>query len=227
MRIFYALLVSFCVWGPLIAQDVKFTHYNDNNGLSHNSIRHIVQDENGFLWFGTFAGLNRFDGYQFKSYVSSDKESSSILNDDITALEFNAKSNHLWIGTRGGLTLLETDTHTFRTYLPDSQKNTALPEREIRSVWVDKWERVWVGTRTQGLSILNVDTDSFERIEIQGFEYIKEIFEDSEGNIWIGSFETGGVAKVQLNSKARLFRLPNLNCPYLIQIRKILCQFHL
>ncbi|MFC4097367.1 hybrid sensor histidine kinase/response regulator transcription factor [Euzebyella saccharophila] len=213
MRIFYALLVSFCVWGPLIAQDVKFTHYNDNNGLSHNSIRHIVQDENGFLWFGTFAGLNRFDGYQFKSYVSSDKESSSILNDDITALEFNAKSNHLWIGTRGGLTLLETDTHTFRTYLPDSQKNTALPEREIRSVWVDKWERVWVGTRTQGLSILNVDTDSFERIEIQGFEYIKEIFEDSEGNIWIGSFETGGVAKVQLNSKGTIVQITKFELP--------------
>ena len=69
------------------SQSIKFTHYNDNNGLSHNSVRHIVQDKKGFLWFGTFAGLNRFDGYQFKNYLSTASGTNKLKNDDKIGLD--------------------------------------------------------------------------------------------------------------------------------------------
>ncbi|WP_281299316.1 hybrid sensor histidine kinase/response regulator [Flavobacterium limnophilum] len=189
------------------SQNIKFTHYNDNNGLSHNSVRHIVQDKKGFLWLGTFSGLNRFDGYQFKNYMSSSASANKLYNDDITALELDEESNNLWIGTRKGLTLFKLDTQVFTTFFSKKDDPNSLPEEEIRSVYVDKFKRVWVGTKTKGLYMFFLKENRFEKIPIRGFDYVKEIFEDKKGNIWIGSYEKGSVAKITMDSKGAIVRI--------------------
>ncbi|MGO4770490.1 two-component regulator propeller domain-containing protein [Flavobacterium sp. W22_SRS_FK3] len=198
------------------SQNIKFTHYNDNNGLSHNSVRHIVQDKKGFLWFGTFFGLNRFDGYQFRNYMSSSPGNNKLYNDDITALELDEASNHLWIGTRKGLTLFKMDTHVFVTFLPKKNDPNSLPEGEIRSVYVDKFKRVWVGTKNQGVYMLFLKENRFEKIPIKGFDYVKEIFEDKKGNIWVGSYDKGSVAKITLDNKGTIVKMNTytLSVPY-------------
>jgi len=198
------------------SQNIKFTHYNDNNGLSHNSVRHIVQDKKGFLWFGTFSGLNRFDGYQFKNYLRSSLGNNKLYNDDITALELDEASNHLWIGTRKGLTLFKIDTQSFVTFLPNKNDPNSLPEEEIRSVHVDPFKRVWVGTKTKGIYMFFLKENRFEKIPIKGFDYVKEIFEDKKGNIWVGSYDKGSVAKITLDTKGAIVRIKNytLSVPY-------------
>lgn len=180
-------------------QSLKFDHYNDNDGLSHNSIRHIVQDKHGFLWIGTFSGLNRFDGYEVKQYLSNSEGDNKINNDDITALEFDEESNNLWIGTREGLTLLNLNNQQFTTFLNDDGNPKSLPENEIRSVFVDSHKHVWVGTREQGLYRFYLDKKEFVKVDLPDFDYIKEIFEDSAGNIWIGSYNAASVAKIYLD----------------------------
>ncbi len=189
------------------SQNIKFTHYNDNNGLSHNSVRHIVQDKKGFLWLGTFSGLNRFDGYQFKNYMSTSASANKLYNDDITALELDEKSNNLWIGTRKGLTLFKLDTQVFTTFFSKKDDPNSLPEEEIRSVYVDKFKRVWVGTKTKGLYMFFLKENRFEKIPIKGFDYVKEIFEDKKGNIWIGSYEKRSVAKITMDTKGAIVRI--------------------
>ena len=181
-------------------QNIKFEHYNDNDGLSHNSVRHIVQDKHGFLWLGTFSGLSRFDGYQFKSFTTSSVGENKLYNDDITALVLDDSLNNLWIGTRKGLTLFKTDTHTFKTYLSDKNNPNSLPDEEVRSVYVDKLKRVWVGTKTKGVFLLYPEENRFEKVFIKGFNYIKEIFEDKKGHIWIGSYGTESIAKITLEN---------------------------
>lgn len=188
----------------LNAQNIKFEHYNDNSGLSHNSIRHIVQDNNGFLWLGTFSGLNRFDGYQFKPYLSSFSNGNSLNNDDITALEFDSDSNSLWIGTRNGLTRLDIETHNFETFLPEKNNPYSIGEHEIRSVLVDKMKSVWVGTKTKGLYRFYPEDKKFKKIPLEGFQYIKEIFEDKKGNIWIGSYEKKSIAKLTFDNNGEI-----------------------
>lgn len=204
--IFFLSILSFLSSN---SQNIKFEHYNDNGGLSHNSVRHIVQDKHGFLWLGTFSGLNRFDGYQFKTYLSSSPGDNKINNDDITALYLDETSNNLWIGTRKGLTLFKTDTHKFTTFLPDSNNPNSLPDEEIRSVYVDKFKRVWVGTKTKGCYIFFIDENRFEKIDIDGFDYVKAIFEDKKGNIWIGSYDTASVAKIVLNTNGEVSQVVN------------------
>lgn len=216
MRNVFCIFISIILFAAsLTAQDIKFEHYNDDSGLSHNAVRHIVQDKHGFLWLGTFAGLNRFDGYEFKSYLSSSTDKTKLHNDDITALELDEDSNSLWIGTRNGLSLFKTDTHTFSTYLPEKDNENSLPEGEIRSVYVDKFNRIWVGTKNSGLYILNSKTDTFKKVEIKNFNYIKAIVEDKNGDIWIGSYESGGVAKLTLGAEGEIIQknIYNLSIP--------------
>ncbi|WP_281226650.1 two-component regulator propeller domain-containing protein [Flavobacterium aquiphilum] len=191
------------------SQNIKFDHYNDNNGLSHNSVRHIVQDKKGFLWFGTFSGLNRFDGYQFKKYMSSSPSENRLHNDDITALELDKTSNDLWIGTRKGLTLYKLDTNEFTTFLPQANDPKSLPDEEIRAVHVDKFKRIWVGTKTKGVFMFFQNENRFEKVSIPGFEYVNEIFEDKNGGIWVGSYEKGSVAKITLDNKGEIVRINN------------------
>ncbi|KJD34721.1 histidine kinase [Tamlana nanhaiensis] len=196
------------------AQTLKFEHYNDKNGLSHNSVRHIVQDKQGFLWLGTFDGLNRFDGYQFKSYLSTNATNNRLYNDDITGLEYDETLNNLWIGTRKGLSLLKTNTHTFKTFLNNPEDPNSLPDDEVRSVFVDKFKRVWVGTKTAGVHLFYPEEERFEKIEIEGVAYVKDIFEDKSGNIWVGSFGKASVTKITMDAKGDFVEIK----PYTLKI---------
>lgn len=190
-----------------MGQNIKFEHYNENNGLSYNSVRHIVQDKKGFLWFGTFFGLNRFDGYQFKTYMSATIGKDKINNDDITALEYDKSTNDLWIGTRKGLTRFNIETNAYKVFLPQKNNSNSLPDEEIRAVHVDKFKRVWIGTKIAGLCVYDPQTDRFSRINLKGFDYIKDIVEDKKGAIWIGSYGTGAVAKIVLGSKGEIAKM--------------------
>ena len=198
-KLLLLLIWAASMWG-VKSQSIKFEHYNDDNGLSHNSVRHIVQDKNGFLWVGTFSGLNRFDGYEFKSYTSTGNRSNTIPNDDITALELDEEQNHLWIGTRNGLALFNMETHKFHTFQPNANNSKSLQDEEVRSVHVDRFKQVWVGTKNKGIFIYNSKENTFKKIELPGFNYIKEIIEDSNGHIWVGSYESAGVAKISLDN---------------------------
>lgn len=86
----------------LQAQPYYFKHYQVENGLSNNSIFSSIQDHNGFMWFGTKDGLNRFDGYSFKTYRHDDTDPKSLGSDKIHSL-LNDKNNLLWVGTDEGL----------------------------------------------------------------------------------------------------------------------------
>ncbi|MFB9057373.1 two-component regulator propeller domain-containing protein [Mariniflexile ostreae] len=199
-RFILSLYVVSCFLS-VYAQTVKFEHYNDKGGLSHNSVRHIVQDNHGFLWLGTFSGLNRFDGYEFKTYLSTSEEHYKIENDDITALELDQETNQLWIGTRKGVTLLNLNTYQFKTFLTETGNPNSLPDEEIRAIHIDKYKRVWVGTKEKGVFLFKVKENRFEKVPLEGFDYVKEIFEDSSGNIWIGSYGAVSVAKINIDPK--------------------------
>src|SRR5690606_23907558 len=57
-----------------------FKHYQTDDGLSHNSIGAVIQDKKGFIWIGTRGGLNRFDGYTFKTYKNKAHKFGNIGN---------------------------------------------------------------------------------------------------------------------------------------------------
>lgn len=106
-NILVALLVL--VLSPSIAQQLRFKHITSEEGLSTNFVRTIVQDDLGFMWFGTQDGLNKYDGYQIKVFKNDPTNPNSLSCSDVTALK-QVKQNLILVGTREGL--------NFSTLLP-------------------------------------------------------------------------------------------------------------
>ena len=74
----------------------KIVHYSTENGLSHDNVTCITKDEEGFMWFGTFDGINRFDGHTFKKYKSKQGDSSVLQNNRIDKI-VEGKNGFLWL----------------------------------------------------------------------------------------------------------------------------------
>ncbi|KQM69335.1 hypothetical protein ASE74_04825 [Pedobacter sp. Leaf216] len=99
------LLILLCLTfsaNLLLAQPYYFRHYQVENGLSNNTAFCSVQDGDGFMWFGTKDGLNRFDGYAFKTYRHDPDKAGSLGNDLIYALHYDQHKT-LWVGTNNGV----------------------------------------------------------------------------------------------------------------------------
>src|SRR6187551_3760229 len=96
-----------------------FVRYSVKEGLSDNSISCIAQDDQGYVWIGTEAGLNRFDGTQFKKFYQS-TEPLELLSGSIGRLrKFN--SHQFGINSKGGFQLLNTQSYAVKNFvIPDS-----------------------------------------------------------------------------------------------------------
>lgn len=97
----------------LSAQPYYFRRFQVENGLSNNTVFCSTQDRSGFMWFGTKDGLNRFDGYQFRTYRHDTDVPGSIGNDLVYALHYDA-SGQLWVGTNQGVYLYQPQTESFK-----------------------------------------------------------------------------------------------------------------
>ena len=147
-----ALLAGiFCV--SVVAQTTKlsFTHLSAADGLSNADVRAIVQDRQGFMWFGTWlGGLNRYDGYTFKVYRHDDQEYRSLGCDSIWALYLD-RAGVLWVGTNDGVDRYDRDTDSFVHYRHRADDPNGLPGYWARSFNEDESGTLWVGS-SGGLS---------------------------------------------------------------------------
>ncbi len=100
-KLFYSFLLVFLL-NTCFAQPYYFRHYQVENGLSNNTVYCSAQDKQGFLWLGTKDGLNRFDGYTFKTYRHNLTDKKSIGNNFIHTLYIDNKGV-LWVGTDAGI----------------------------------------------------------------------------------------------------------------------------
>ena len=119
---------------------LKFEHLNANDGLSYNKVQCILQDKQGYIWFGTVSGLNRYDGYAFKVFANIPEDSSTIAADDIISL-YQDKDGLIWIGTA---------TSSFSSYNPRTQrfKNYSFPSFKgwIHDFKEDENGLLWLST---------------------------------------------------------------------------------
>ena len=167
----------------------RFEHYSDENGLSHNSVRSIIQDSKGFIWLGTFGGVNRFNGYNFKAYTGNPDDVSYLQDNDITQLVID-DDDYMWIGTSNGLTCYHIPTSTFTTFHPDSM-GCQLVGNKIRSLFIDRDKRIWVGTKENGLCYYNQSKKIFVPVEIGAAKYVRSVFQTQDKTIWVGTFGQG------------------------------------
>ena len=101
-------------------QQPVFEHITTRDGLSQSTVNYILQDHNGFLWFATNDGLNKYDAYSFKVYRNNSKDRTSLSSNDIIYLLEDNKG-YLWIvnGSRTGLDRFDPENETFENFMHD------------------------------------------------------------------------------------------------------------
>lgn len=172
---------------------------NFDDGLSDNNLSAILQDQKGFIWFGTKDGLNRYDGYNFKVFRNDPNDVNSISNNTIDCL-FEDKAGNLWIGTFAGINKLERETGHFLNYSNHEPFRFNKLKGDIYDITEDKKGNIWIGTAWMGVVVLNKSGVAYEfTSEDEGLHKlssntVSSIVQDHDGTIWIGT--TNGLNRV-------------------------------
>ena len=183
-------LVLLCLLGCLplssTAQKYEFIHYYTDDGLSQSTISAIGQDYQDFMWFGTFNGLNRFDGYSFKVYKSDPQDQTSLSSSHIESILEDSKKN-LWIGTADGVNFYNRTKDTFQYY---RYAEPSADEYVVSDLAEGKDGRIWVGGG-QGLCYIDSATKTVINPQPLPAEESQKIVFDIEpepsGNLWLAT----------------------------------------
>lgn len=187
-------------------------HHNLNdpsrhNSLSNNSVYSIFNDNRGDIWFGIYGGgLNFYnnDGDNFKVLNHIHNEENSLINNNVNVIE--KRNGHLWVGTEGGISVLNLATHSYRHYTHKDGDFSTLSTNAIWSIYFDALDNVWVGTWAGGLNKLDKSRNKFSHFNFEednehslASDNIFAIAEDSNKHLWMATMG-GGLNKLSLES---------------------------
>ncbi len=203
LKLMFWLLVIFILPVNLTGQvrDVNFDFISADKGLSQNTIHSILQDKQGFMWFATEDGLDRFNGYSFTAFKNDPRDKNSISDNFIWTI-YEDHEGTLWVGTNnGGLCKFNRDRQNFTIYKNDPANPTSLSNNNVRAIYEDHEGTLWVGTNNEGLCKFNRSRQNFTIYKNDpanssslSNNNVRAIIEDEEGNLWIGT-EGGGLNK--------------------------------
>ena len=137
-------------------EDPFFSHLGLDEGLSQLSVLTIFQDSDGFMWFGTRNGLNRYDGRKMVVYKHEDGHPESLTDSYILSLAED-RQHRLWIGSLRGLNRLDLTTGEMKDW---SQRLETFSQNGVKALCCDSQGRIWIGTE-QGLFQYMEEWDSF------------------------------------------------------------------
>jgi len=172
-------------------QSVVFKRLNIEEGLSQSTVFAMLQDHEGFMWFATQDGLNRYDGYGFTVFRNNPHESSSLRNNWLLDL-YQGASGRLWAMSRDGLSLYNPINQSFTNFAADS----SIPAtRRLLSSTITCWREdtqgtLWVGS-DKGLHVVHAASNTLEIVSQpvanEGALPMTKIFsllQDRAGKLW-------------------------------------------
>jgi len=205
------LVISFCLvtgassaqeldteaLSPQLQSPLRFQHLTSDDGLAQNTVYAIMQDRNGFMWFGTEGGLSRYDGYDFLTFEADANAVEGMQRDHINAL-MEDDTGRIWIATDGGGVLwLDPHTLEIRNMFLEPVAGEAPPIRDsrVRSLFQDSSGNIWFGSNNMfGLSRMNPATATFDNYlssddrenNISGSLFL-DIIETDDAKVWFAA----------------------------------------
>ena len=176
-----------------------FSSDKDENSLPSNVIWAINEDMYGILWIGTNSGLCSFDkkNKRFHRFVHND-HSNSISGNYINDIEF-APDGKMWITTSNGLNCLDLSTKKFTSFFNDPNDSGTLSGNNISRMAIDKYGNLWTSVY-QTLTLECFNTKTYRTRHYTNFaekhkdipsNYLRDIFIDKSGRLWIGTNAAG------------------------------------
>jgi len=186
----FTLLGSSALSNTNVILHLDFRQLTTKEGLPTDEVQKVFQDKDGWMWFATRYGFCKYNGYEMTLYKSNLYSPNMLTNNNIFCLADDYNHN-LWVGTQEGLNVLDKKTGNIRKYL-----SPALPNNIVSCLLVTRKNEIYVGT-DYGLCRYVANKDSFAIYDKQqtggvlGRATIKSLFEDSDGDIWIGTWASG------------------------------------
>jgi signal transduction histidine kinase/ligand-binding sensor domain-containing protein/CheY-like chemotaxis protein len=192
------------------SNEYQFSRLDFTNGLSNNHITSLYKDARGFMWFGTMAGLNRYDGYEFKVFRHDQKDPHSIGDNFIEQI-FEGPEGKMWVQSRSSrFNIYDLATDQF-----DRDYGAYLRKRSLPEFWLMGITRgakgYWFIYRDSGLfhygldgKVIHTPQDS-ARPGSLSTALISDAREDHDGNCWV-VHQNGLIEKIDGISHTVVFR---------------------
>lgn len=174
------------------APTLRFEHLSTDDGLAQESVLAIVQDHDGFMWFGTQTGLSRYDGYRMTNFRNVVGDPRTLAHNWIRVL-FVDRKGQLWIGTDGGLDRFEQDSQAFVHFVPEEPQRLGNGNRRLRAIVDDGKGGMWLATN-DGLQHFDPATGKFRTWHNNPADpaslvddRVNALALDASGRLWIGT----------------------------------------
>ena len=204
--------ILLCIY-PIYGQTYQITRYADDSGLPSRIVRDVIQDKEGFIWVAGNNGLYRFDGEEFKPYLSSLKDTIGLRDNKINTI-VESKGGRLWIGTPKGLHFLENNEIRHVPIIDNPSDN----QEYIINIFEDSNENLWI-TTYGGLFLMqpNNEVIHFLNEDERALELssgtVWAVTEDRTGKLWVatndGFFRIGSTGEYEID-KVELVAAPGL-----------------
>ena len=186
----FLIVIFYC--SPYLSSAQNKRLFDHNEGLSNSLINQVFQDHMGFIWAATEDGLNRFDGIKYTSYSHNKNEENSLKSNFVTSLAEDQNGN-LWVGLINGIQIYNYDTETFREIRMLVAGSEIHPY--VSSILCTATGDIWITTSGYGIFRVKKNDDIPDQLtslnERLNSYFLRTIFEDSDGTIWIGSDNKG------------------------------------
>ncbi|WMW80728.1 two-component regulator propeller domain-containing protein [Undibacterium cyanobacteriorum] len=171
---------------------LRFDQITNMQGFNAQSITAVLQDRQGFMWFGTQAGLVKYDGYRNTVYRSDPRDPNSLMDNFVSAA-FEDQQGGLWIGTQSGLSFFDKANNRFTNFRRKDTYSGASVNYKVFTILSDGEQGLWLAT-DYGLMHFDTKTHAFqdyrhEQGDGEGIrtDLLNTIVRDKEGNLWIAS----------------------------------------
>jgi signal transduction histidine kinase/streptogramin lyase len=170
-------------------KDIRFAHLNGKDGLFPGQIRGILQDDQGFLWFNTTGVLDRYDGYEFKSFTRDATHPNYPAGGFIHTI-FKDRSGFLWVSSNESLDRFDPKTET-TTHFAIDRNGPHSVLGPVTHVSEDRAGVMWLSTAS-GLHRLDPATGAFQHYahdpadpDSLGSSVVRSTYEDRAGTLWV------------------------------------------
>ncbi|WP_296620221.1 two-component regulator propeller domain-containing protein, partial [Marivirga sp.] len=176
----------------------NFDHFlHDNKGknsISDNVVYTIFQHSDSVYWLGTKNGLNKFNiiTEEFSNPFTHPDNFPSLNNSVVYCISKAELEDVIWVGTREGLHRINIKTSQTEKFLKGEK---GLKDDDIRDLYFDKNETLWVATKLGGLFYKTLNSNKFEQIDLKFVNenevYARKIYPNESGGVWLGTFGAG------------------------------------
>jgi ligand-binding sensor domain-containing protein/signal transduction histidine kinase len=192
--------------------NLRFDHVGYEQGFVQQSMTAVIQDSQGFMWFGTQFGLVKYDGYRNIVYRNDPRDPKTI-SDNYTSALYVHPDGRLWVGTQSGLSLYNRQSNNFTNFLRKGRNGVASGNYRIFTITSDGKKGLWLAT-DYGLMHFDIATQKFTDYRHDAAlpdslpdDLVTDLVTDKKHNLWVGT----AVGLSRLNVQSGQFEHIDLN----------------